>query len=141
MTKLNDDWKIEPHGTLDSVATGIWSVEGTISMPLGKFPRRMTIIRLASGGLAVWSPISLDETEMVKLEAIGPVAFLIVPNAGHRLDLRAWKLRYPGTRVVAPPGAVEDVSEAATVDETDNVFEDSTVQLQRVNGTKQTSSP
>ena len=136
MTKLNDDWKIEPHGTLDGVASGIWSVEGTITMPLGKFPRRMTIIRLASGGLAVWSPISLDETEMAKLEALGRVAFLIVPNAGHRLDLKAWKYRYPSARVVAPPGAVEDVAEAASVDETSNVFEDLTVELRRVKGTK-----
>lgn len=136
MTKLNEEWKIEPHGTLEQVAAGIWSVEGTIVMPLGKFPRRMTIVQLSSAGLAVWSPISLNESEMAKLDALGTIEFLIVPNAGHRLDLKAWKLRYPDARVVAPPGAVEDVSEAAPVDETVNVFQDTTVALERVKGTK-----
>ena len=63
----------------------------------------MTVIKLASGELAIWSPVSLNATEMQRLEALGPISFLIVPNAGHRLDLKAWKDRYPEARVVAPP--------------------------------------
>jgi hypothetical protein len=64
MTNFNADWKVEPHGKLELVSDGIWSVEGTIAMPLGNFPRRMTIIKLASDAIAVWSPISLDDKEM-----------------------------------------------------------------------------
>ena len=136
MPKLNEEWTVQPHGTLAPVAEGIWSIPGKITMPLGKFPRRMTIIKLANGSLAVWSPVSLDDPEMAKLEGLGPVGFLIVPNAGHRLDLKAWKMRYPQARVVAPPSAVKDVAEAAPVDNTENVLDDPTVALELIAGTK-----
>ena len=136
MTKFNEDWKVEPHGALEPVCEGIWSVEGSITMPLGRFPRRMTVIKLASGELAIWSPVSLNATEMQRLEALGPISYLIVPNAGHRLDLKAWKDRYPEARVVAPPGAANDVAEVAPVDDTQNVLNDPSVVFERVAGTK-----
>ena len=134
--KLNDAWTVQPHGALEMVAEGIWSVEGSIAMPLGSLPRRMTIVVLASGGLAVWSPIPLDEAQMPRLDALGPVRFLIVPNAGHRLDIRAWKARYPEAKVIAPLGARDAVAEAVSVDATDNVLADPSVTLERVAGTK-----
>jgi hypothetical protein len=134
--KLHDKWIVQPHGLLQMVAKGIWSVEGSIVMPLGRFPRRMTVIVLESGGVAVWSPVPLDEPQMTELEALGLVRFLIVPNAGHRLDIRAWKARYPGAIVIAPPGAQDAVAEAVPVDATDNVLGDSSVTLERVAGTK-----
>jgi len=134
--KLNDEWTVQPHGPLEMVADGIWSVEGSIVMPLGRFPRRMTIIVLRTGDLAVWSPVPLEDRQMARLEALGPVRFLIVPNAGHRLDIRAWKTRYPGALVLAPPGASEAVAEAVSVDSTDNVLNDPTVTLEKVQGTK-----
>lgn len=136
MSKINTEWKVEPHGALEPISEGIWSVEGTITMPLGKFPRRMTVIQLATGTIAVWSPISLNETEMAKLDAMGTVSFLIVPNAGHRLDLKAWKDRYALARVVTPPGAAKDVAEVAPVDDTSNVLDDPSVILELVQGTK-----
>jgi len=140
MAKFSEDWKVEPHGRLEPVAEGIWSVEGTIIMPLGKFPRRMTVIRLTHGDLAVWSAISLDEPEMARLEALGPVTFLIVPNAGHRLDLKAWKKRYPQARVVAPAGAAKDVAEVAPVDDSDNVLGDPSVRFEPSRAPRPTSS-
>jgi len=73
---------------------------------------------------------------MARLEALGPVRFLIVPNAGHRLDIRAWKTRYLGALVLAPPGASEAVAEAVSVDSTGNVLNDPTVTLEKVQGTK-----
>lgn len=136
MAKLNTDWKVEPHGKLKPVSQGIWSVDGTITMPLGKFPRRMTVIKLAGGDLAVWSPISLDYDEMATLDALGPVGFLIVPNAGHRLDLAAWRIRYPAAKIVAPPGAAKTVNEAAPVDATSNVLGDPSIKFELVAGTK-----
>ena len=136
VAKLNDAWTVQPHGPLEMVAEGIWSAEGSIAMPLGRFPRRMMIVVLASGGLAVWSPIPLREAEMARLDALGPVRFLIVPNAGHRLDIRAWKARYPEAGVIAPPGARDAVAEAVPVDATGNVLADPGVTLDRVEGTK-----
>jgi len=96
----------------------------------------MTIIVLRTGDVAVWSPVPLDELQMAQLEALGPVRFLIVPNAGHRLDIRAWKARYPGAAVLAPQGASDAVAEAVSVDSTDNVLYDPGVTLEKVQGTK-----
>jgi hypothetical protein len=48
---------------------------------------------------------------MAELDALGPVAFLVVPNGWHRLDLHAFRTRYPGARVLAPPGSRKKVAE------------------------------
>jgi hypothetical protein len=102
MSKLNQKWIVQPHGDLIALADGLLTVEGSIVMPLGTFPRRMTVLALHDGGSAIWSPIPLREAEMSRIEALGPVRFLIVPNRGHRLDLKPLKNRYPGARIIAP---------------------------------------
>lgn len=136
MSKLNDQWVVHPHGQLEMVAEGILTVEGSITMPLGRFPRRMTVLTLAQGGTAIWSPISLDEAQMAKIDALGPVRFLIVPNQAHRLDLHAWTNRYPEARVIAPPSARGAVDEASTVHATGDVIHDPAICFQRVAGTR-----
>ena len=134
MTRLNDEWKVQKHGPIEMLAEGLHTVAGEIDMPLGHFPRRMTVLTLKGGRLAVWSAIPLREPEMAQLESMGPVDFLIVPGASHRLDLRAWKRRYPAARVVCPPGAREAVAEAVPVDATTNVFDDPSVTFMAVPG-------
>jgi hypothetical protein len=116
MAKLNDDWNVPEHGPVRRVADGILTVEGSISMPLGKFPRRMTMVRLDGRGSAIWSAMPLREESMREVEALGVPRYLIVPNAHHRLDVRAWKHRYPDARVLAPGGARDAVGEALHVD-------------------------
>jgi len=59
---------------------------------------------------------------MSRIEGLGPVRFLIVPNQGHRLDLAAWKDRYPGALVIAPPSAAQAVGEAAPVDASNDII-------------------
>jgi hypothetical protein len=71
MAKLNREWVVQPHDRPMMVDDGILSVAGTIEMPLGHFPRRMTAIRLASGGTAIWSAMPLDEAGMREIEALG----------------------------------------------------------------------
>jgi len=136
MSKLHQKWTVQPHGDLIALADGILTVEGSIVMPLGRFPRRMTVLALHDGGSAIWSPIPLREREMARIEALGPVRFLIVPNQGHRLDLKPWKDRYPGARIIAPPSAREAVDKAAPVDATDDIIGDPEIGLELVAGTK-----
>jgi len=137
MSKLNQKWIVQPHGELVALADGILTVEGSIIMPLGTFPRRMTVLALHDGGSAIWSPVPLREAEMSRIEALGPVRFLIVPNRGHRLDLKPWKDRYPGARIIAPPTAREAVMEAAPVDATTDIIGDPDIEFQTVAGTKE----
>src|SRR3954454_14802409 len=107
MAKLHDDWRVLPHGTLREVAPGLLTVVGQIPMPLGNFPRRMTVVALDTGGTAIFSPIPLNETEMAQVEKLGAPAFLIVPNGAHRLDLRPFHRRYPQAKIVTAPGSKE----------------------------------
>jgi len=136
MAKLNDRWTVQPHGELVEVAEGILTVEGSIVMPLGNFPRRMTVLTLQGGGSAVWSAIPLGEPEMARIEELGSVRFLIVPNQAHRLDLKPWQVRYPEAKIIAPPSAREAVAEAAPVDATDDIIRDPAISFQLVPGTK-----
>ncbi len=134
MSKLNDAWKVEPHGAIEALDDGLWTVAGEISMPLGHFPRRMTVVRLADGQLVVWSAIPLDEASMQQLEAEGSIGYIVVPGVSHRLDVRPWKQRYPRARIVCAPGAREAVSEAVAVDATEDPFADASVHLLTVPG-------
>ncbi len=135
MPKFNNRWVVQPHGPLDQLDTGLWSVEGEIVMPLGRFPRRMTVIALSDGRLAVWSPIPLDEARMAELDSFGRVAFLIAPGVGHRLDLRSWATRYPRAKLLSPSGAREAVSMAVPVAATSDIMGDPEVGFVTVPGT------
>lgn len=133
MSKLNTEWKVGPHGRLEDLDDGLFTVAGEIVMPLGRFPRRMTVAQLNRGRVAIWSPVPLSEAEMAKIEALGEVAFLIVPGVGHRLDVAAWKARYPKAKVVCAVGAKTMVEEATPVDATfadgDDLFRDAQVRV------------
>jgi len=135
MPKLLERWDVMPHGELVMVDEGILTVTGTIHMPLGNFPRRMTVVRLASGGTAIWSAIALDERQMRQIEAMGCPEWLIVPNAHHRFDAAIWKDRYPDICVMAPPGARDAAAEAATVDATYDRLDDPNVRFVVMPGT------
>lgn len=135
MVKLHDQWTVLPHGPLREIDYGLLTVVGQIPMPLGNFPRRMTVISLSGNRTALFSPIPLVEQEMKRVELLGQPSFLIIPGGFHRLDAHPFKVRYPEARVVAPPGAKPLVSEAVKVDLTAAHFEDRDVELQTVAGT------
>jgi hypothetical protein len=135
MSAFHNDWIVSEHGALEEVTDGILTVQATIKMPLGHFPRRMTVVRLANGGSAIWSGIPLDRESMKRLEAAGKPHFLIVPNAHHRLDIRAWKARYPDALVLAPDGARRVVEEACPVEGNQTALSDPDARLVIVEGT------
>jgi hypothetical protein len=137
MTHPYQHWKVRPHGKLSKIDDGILTVTGPIRMPLGSFPRRMTVVRLADSRLVVWSAIALDDKETSTLEAFGRPAFLIVPNDHHRLDAKAWKERYPQVRVVAPEGSRAKVEKMVPVDTTAPDFGDPNVEFVTIAGTRE----
>lgn len=134
MPKFNEEWKVGPHGPLVTLDEGLLTVAGEIRMPIGNFPRRMTLIVLKGGQVGVWSAIPLREPEMQEIEALGEPAFLIVPGIAHRLDLKPWKRRYPKAKVVCAPGAREAVAEVVEVDATTNILGDPSVHFFTVPG-------
>jgi hypothetical protein len=133
--KPNQTWKVIDHGELQQLGENLYTVTGKLKMPLGQTVRRMTVAKLSDGRLIVFSAISLDEQEMQKLEALGDVAFLVVPSGIHRMDIKAWAERYPRARVIAPAGALGKVQEIVKVDATTIDVADPNVQLITVPGT------
>jgi hypothetical protein len=137
MPKIFETWTVLPHGPLEQIDDGILTVAGDIPMPLGNFPRRMTVVRLTEGRVAIFSAIALPDEDMARIEQLGCPAFLIVPNPGHRLDAKAWKQMYPQIQVIAPPGARKAVSEVVPVDWTGDDLDDPDVHFWVVPGTDQ----
>lgn len=134
MPRPFEQWTVLPHGQLQALEDNILTVVGELKMPLGEIPRRMTIVRLADGGLVIFNAIALDEQEMAAVERFGPPTWLIVPSDIHRMDAKTWKERYPKLTVVTPPGAREKVEKILPVDATAVDFADRNVELISVPG-------
>ena len=56
---------------------------------------RMTIIRLKSGDLIVFSPIQVDKKTIEQINEIGKVAYIIIPNLYHHLFVAEFQAIYP----------------------------------------------
>lgn len=128
-----ETWTVLPHTPIEIIDDNILSVEG----PLGKFPRRMTIVCISGLRLVIHSGFALDEAEMARVESLGAPSFFIVPSALHRMDVKPWKQRYPGLMIVCPPGARGRVEELIKVDSVAPDFGDPSVQYAPVAGTAQ----
>jgi hypothetical protein len=134
MTTPFKEWTVLPHGILTRVNSRILTVVGALKMPMLKLPRRMTVVRLVSGDLVIFSAIALRDPDMGELEAFGRPAFLIVPSIRHRLDAPNYKRRYPGITVVAPRLGSEKTSEVVHVDTHTPDFDDATVRYVEIVG-------
>ena len=129
-------WTVLPHGKLSALDDNLLTVVGELPMPLGDFPRRMTVVRLQDSRLVIFSAIALDDAEMQALEAFGTPSFLIVPSDIHRMDAKIWKDRYPALFVVAPEGARAKAQEIVPIDATHVDFRDPRVRYVTVPGTE-----
>ena len=61
MPAILERWEVMPHGPLVALDEGLLSVAGEIAMPLGRFPRRMTVVALNRGRTAIYSAVALDD--------------------------------------------------------------------------------
>ena len=126
-----DVWTVLPHTPVETIDDDILSVEGL----LGKFPRRMTIVRITGQRLIIHSGIALDEPEMAVIERFGRPSFYIVPSALHRMEVKTWKQRYPELEIVCPAGARGKVEELVKVDTVAPDFGDPAAHYTPVKGT------
>ena len=119
MAKPTDEWIVRPHGPLQKLTENLWHVQGTL--PGMSLLRNMCIARTADGRLVINSAVALEEPVMAEIEAWGKPAYLVIPNRYHRLDLPAFKRRYPDLVVLVPRGARKTVEQ---VHPADGTFED-----------------
>jgi hypothetical protein len=98
-----------PLHTLKPFGPEIWIADGGVirmaylpgtSLP---FTTRMVVVRLSDGGLWLWSPVEPDPALRAEIDALGPVAHIVSPNAIHYAHIPAWAAAYPAARVWASP--------------------------------------
>jgi hypothetical protein len=101
------------------VRDDIWVVDGPSVQFFGMpYPTRMTLIRLADGGLFVHSPIALDEPLAEEIVGLGAPRYLVAPNRLHHLFVAEWAARFPNARIYAAPGMASKLTglEVAALD-------------------------
>jgi hypothetical protein len=134
VNRMSTEWKALRHGPVEQLSENVWRVQG--SLPNMALKRVMAVARMSTGELVIHSAIALDEAHQQELERLGPIAYLIVPNAYHRLDAPAYKARYPNIRVFCPAGGRKGVEKVVAVDGTYEDFpHDPIVRLQTLEGT------
>jgi hypothetical protein len=89
---------------LDALADDVWTVTRPLRFFGVEVGTRMTVVRLAGGGLFVHSPVALDPALREAVDALGPVTAIVAPNLLHHLFVGAWASAYPGASVWACPG-------------------------------------
>jgi hypothetical protein len=65
---------------------------------------RMTVVRLANGGLFVHSPVALDASTRDAVDALGRVKAIVAPSLFHHLYVGEWARAYPNASLSACPG-------------------------------------
>lgn len=87
------------------LAEGVWSLERRLRMPGAPvLPARTTIVRVASGALALISPPPPHPDTFAAIDALGPVEMLLAPNSFHYLYVGDAMRQYSGAKLYLAPG-------------------------------------
>lgn len=117
MTVLTEH-EIFRHEGLEELTDGVWRVRGGLPFPLH---RNMIVLRLSTGALLLHSVVALDDAGMRSLEALGNLAYAIVPHPAHMRDAAYYHERFPGLKFLTPAVSRRTVAKrvpvAGTVEE------------------------
>jgi hypothetical protein len=99
---------------LESFGQDIWIADGGIVSFFGyDYPTRMAVIRLAGGGLWLWSPVEASPDLLKAVGSLGPVEHLISPNKLHHLFLAEWQGEFPKAKLWATSSTIKRFPEIA----------------------------
>lgn len=85
---------------LKPLGLDLWFADGGIVRFHGfAYPTRMVIVRLASGGLWLWSPVEKSAAIEDEVRALGPVRHIVSPNNLHYLFLGEWQATFPDAKL------------------------------------------
>ena len=80
---------------LHQIASNIWEIARPIRNTKFNIGTRMTIVRLADGGLWIHSPVKFDQPLKAAVDSLGEVKFIVAPNQYHHLFVTPWIEAYP----------------------------------------------
>jgi hypothetical protein len=89
---------------LRPIADGLWVEARRLRFAGVETGTRMSVVRLADGGLFVHSPVSLDAATREAVDALGPVKAIVAPSRFHHLYVGEWIRAYPDAVACACPG-------------------------------------
>jgi hypothetical protein len=97
-----------PLNTPKPLAENVWIVDGpAIRFGVGwlklSFPTRMTLLRLAGGGLFIHSPTALSPALRSAVEALGRPRWIVAPNRIHYWWVPDWHAAFPAAEVYLAP--------------------------------------
>lgn len=102
---MHDTVGYPPFDTLKPVNTDLWIVDAKPIHPAGlPLPLRMTVVRLADGGLLLYSPTQHTPQLQHALERIGPIRHLVAPSIAHWMFLLYWQRACPAAVTWGAPG-------------------------------------
>jgi hypothetical protein len=88
---------------LQPLCDHLWHAEHAFRIIGIPMRSRMTVVKLASGGLVLHSPIPLDGELRQQIGALGPVTAIIAPSGLHHLWAADATRDYPEARLYASP--------------------------------------
>jgi hypothetical protein len=103
-----DVFLYSPINVIKPAGENLWVVDGPeIGFGFGgliPFPTRMTVVKMASGGLILHSPVEHTAGLERALLALGPIRYLVAPNSLHYWWVPDWAARLPDAKVLAVKG-------------------------------------
>lgn len=93
--------------TLEALAPNLWVAARPLKLIVGDIGTRMTVIRLAGGGLFLHSPVHLDADTRQALDAVGTVRWVVAPSKVHHFFVGDYLDAYPEARAYGAPGLPE----------------------------------
>jgi len=84
----------------------------TLSVPFSRFGHihvggRGTLVKLQSGGVAVFSPVALTPEVKETVSSMGEVKYIAALDIEHHIFLGEWNKAYPNAKVIGPEGLPE----------------------------------
>ncbi len=92
---------------LEPLGSDLWFADGGIVSFNGfDYPTRMAVVRLADGGLWLWSPVKKTSEIEGAVRALGPVRHIVSPNKLHFLFLEEWQEAFPDAEMWATAATI-----------------------------------
>jgi hypothetical protein len=116
--KTWDTRVVRDHGPIKNVWPNVLFTLEAPGCSMGPPVRNMHIYRVPDGSnrLVIYNGVSINDTTLKEIEALGTPAILVVPNWMHREDAAIWKNKFPNILVVCPSTANAKASEEVSVD-------------------------
>lgn len=85
---------------VEQLVDGIWLARQPLSTLGVQYGARMTIIKLAQGGLLVVSPIKLTDELLGQVKSLGDVRFLLASSSFHHIFMKPWCEAFPNAQLL-----------------------------------------